>query len=149
MGSKRRQVIDVTAVAERLHSAAIHLLRRVRTEDVASGLSPARLSALSVIVFAGPITVSDLAQAEQIRPPTASRLAKELEGQGLLRRTPDANDGRVQWLRATKAGRRLLESGRARRVAKLAEALGQLPAAERRLLAQAAGVLDRVSRGEP
>ena len=78
-------------VADRLHSAAIHLLRRVRVRDAESGLTPSRLSALSVIVFAGPIRVGDLATAEQVRPPTISRLVKELETDGLVRRI--ANKG--------------------------------------------------------
>ncbi len=57
------------AVADRLHSAAIHLLRRLRRTDEATGLSPARLSALSVVVYAGPRTLGELAGIEQVRPP--------------------------------------------------------------------------------
>lgn len=136
-------------VADRLHSAAIHLLRRLRLEDEAAGLSAPRLSALSVIVFAGPITIGDLAAAEQVRPPTISRLVKELEREGLVTRDRDPEDGRVQRLQATARGRRTLEEGRRRRVAKLAADLARLPAAERRLLAQAADVLEKLSRPSP
>ncbi len=136
-------------IADRLHSAAIHLLRRLRPEDEASGLTAPRLSALSVIVFAGPITIGDLAAAEQVRPPTISRLVKELERDGLVTRDRDPEDGRVQRLRATARGRRTLEDGRRRRVAKLAADLARLPAAERRLLARAADSLEKLSRPAP
>src|ERR1041385_1466167 len=100
------------ATADRLHSAAIHLLRSLRVEDRASGLSAPRLSALSVIVFGGPIAMSALAAAEQVRPPTISRLVAELERLGLVERDPDPADRRGVKVRATAKGRRLLEEGR-------------------------------------
>jgi DNA-binding MarR family transcriptional regulator len=71
-------------IADHLHSAAIHLLRKLRKEDEGSGLNAPRLSALSVIVFAGPITLGDLAAAEQVRPPTMTRIVNALEQQGLV-----------------------------------------------------------------
>src|ERR1041385_1747965 len=97
------------ATADRLHSAAIHLLRSLRTEDRSSGLSGPRLSALSVIVFAGPIAMSALAAAEQVRPPTMTRLVAELERLGLVERARDSEDLRGIRVRATAKGRRLLE----------------------------------------
>src|ERR1043166_2909346 len=119
------------ATADRLHSAAIHLLRSLRVEDRASGLSAPRLSALSVIVFAGPIAMSALAAAEQVRPPTISRLVAELERLRPVGRDPDPADRRGVKVRATAKGRRLLEEGRRRRVVRLAAALEALPAGER------------------
>jgi DNA-binding MarR family transcriptional regulator len=131
--------------ADRLHSAAIHLLRRLRSEDSASGLSAPRLSALSVVVFAGPLTMSALAEAEQVRPPTISRLVKELEAEQLVEREQDPQDRRVLRVRATPKGRRLLEAGRKRRVARLAEELGRLAPADRKVLARAARLLERLA----
>ena len=55
--------IDPAATADSLHSAAIHLLRKLRRIDAGSGLNAPRLSALSVIVFAGPLTLGQLANA--------------------------------------------------------------------------------------
>ncbi len=132
-------------LADRLHSAAIHLLRRLRVEDSAAGLSAPRLSALSVIVFGGPIAMNELARAEQVSPPTISRLADGLQTDGLIERIADPGDRRVQLLRATRKGRRLLEEGRLRRVRTLARALEPLSAADRRLLERAARVLQRIS----
>src|SRR6266699_3103589 len=91
------------AVADRLHSAAIHLLRRLRVEDKALGLSGPRASALSVIVFRGPITMGALAEAEQVRRPTITRLVDGLERRGLVRRLNDPTDGRVQLVEASAA----------------------------------------------
>src|ERR1041385_3744142 len=134
------------ATADRLHSAAIHLLRSLRTEDSASGLSGPRLSALSVIVFAGPIAMSALAAAEQVRPPTMTRLVAELERLGLVERARDSEDLRGIRVRATAKGRRLLEEGRRRRVERLAQALEALPVGERKLLARAAQLIESMVR---
>jgi DNA-binding MarR family transcriptional regulator len=140
---------DPATVADRLHSAAIHLLRRLRREDDASGLSAPRLSALSVVVFGGPITLGALAAAEQVRPPTMTRVVQELERDGLVKREPQADDARVAVIRATPRGTRLLSEGRARRVKRLTSDLAALEAAELHLLARAAVLLERVSRGNP
>ena len=136
---------ELEILADRLHSAAIHLLRRLRREDAASGLTASRLSALSVVVFAGPIRIGELAAAEQVRAPTISRLVTELEGEGLVRRRADQDDGRVQLVEPTAAGRRLLERGRRRRVAALAAELERLDPADRTALARAAEVLEEVA----
>lgn len=129
-------------VADRLHSAAIHLLRRLRVEDTASGLTAPRLSALSVIVFGGPLTLGDLAAAEQVRPPTVSRLVRDLESGGLVRILPDPGDARVRLVEATPRGRRLLQEGRARRVSRLGAELDALPDEDRRALARAVEILE-------
>ena len=137
--------MDPTSLADHLHSAAIHLLRRLRREDDASGLPAPQLSALSVIVFGGPITLGDLARAEQVRPPTISRLIGMLEARKLVERVADATDGRVVRVRATARGAKLLHDGRQRRVAALVASLAALPARDRALLARALPVLERVT----
>ena len=133
-------------LADRLHSAAIHLLRRLRREDDASGLPAPQLSALSVIVFGGPITLGALADAEQVRPPTISRLVGALQAAGLVEREVSADDKRVVRVKATARGAKLLREGRERRVASLAKALAQLPASDRAQLTRAVPVLERVVR---
>ena len=133
-------------IADRLHSAAIHLLRRVRTQDDAMGLSGPAASALSVIVYGGPITLGGLAAAEHVKPPTITRLVRDLEDRGLVERTADPSDGRIQHVRATRSGKRMLEQGRARRVAVLTAALERLPAAERKAIETAVGILEGIVR---
>lgn len=132
------------ALADALHSAAIHLLRRVRRADAATRLSPARLSALSVVVFSGPLRVSDLARAEQVRTPTITPIVSALERDGLIRRQADAQDARASILRATPAGRALMTKARARRVAALADALRRLEASDRAVLRRAAALMEEL-----
>ena len=139
----RGNTIDL---ADRLHSAALHLLRRLRREDDASGLPAPQLSALSVIVFGGPLTLGELARAEQVRPPTISKLIVVLEAKGLVDRVVDAHDRRIVRVKATARGTKLLHDGRQRRVAALVASLSALPANDRALLARALPVLEKISR---
>src|SRR6202140_5691833 len=108
--------------ADRLHSAAIHLLRRLRVRDRESGVGPAQLSALSVLVFGGPRSLGELADAEQVRPPTMSRIVAGLQRSRLVRRHA-TRDGRRVRLEATPKGVSLMWEGRKRRVQSLAKAL--------------------------
>ena len=138
--------MDTRAVAEQLHGAAIHLLRRLRRHDSATGVSGPRLSALSVVVFGGPITLGDLAAAEQVRAPTMTRVVQALERQGHVRRTQDPKDRRVFRLAATPRGRRLLLEGRNRRVDALALRLDALNDAELSALGVGVTILETVAR---
>jgi DNA-binding MarR family transcriptional regulator len=135
---------DERAIADRLHSAAIHLLRRVRRVDEATGLSGAKLSALSVVVFAGPISLRDLAAAEQVRPPSMTRTVRELELDGLITRESDDSDRRVTRIRATAKGEQLLKEGRGARIKLLADLLRALDVDELRLLDEASIALERL-----
>jgi len=117
---------EALAVADHLHSAAIHLLRRVRKQDVATGEGPARLSALSVLVFGGPRTLGELAAAEQVKPPTMSRIVAGLARSRLITITADPHDARRMCIRATAKGARLLQKGRRLRIAYLAAQLDSL-----------------------
>lgn len=131
-------------LADQLHSAAIHLLRKLRREDAASGLNAPRLSALSVVVFAGPVTLGDLAAAEQVRPPTMTRIVDALAGQGLVAKKRNAEDGRSKLIQATAAGKKLLMEGRERRVRALAAQIAALGAEDRAALRDAAAILKTV-----
>lgn len=133
------------AVADALHSAAIHLLRGVRKEDARTGVGPSRLSALSVLVFAGPMRVTELALIEQVKPPTMTRVVAGLEAAGLVRRHGDPDDARAVRLEATARGSRLLQAGRRRRVKRLAAALQTLTLDELEVVARAAAIVERVS----
>ncbi len=143
---KKRPSGDPSGVADRLHSTAIHLLRRVRREDAATGEGPARLSALSVLVFGGPMTLGQLAAAEQVKPPTMSRIVTGLERSGLAERMTDSNDARRVRIRATRSGERLLHHGRRRRIAYLARHMNQLTRRELGILGEAVRLLEGVLR---
>lgn len=135
---------DVLAVADRLHSAAIHLLRRVRKQDIATGEGPARLSALSVLVFGGSKTLGELAAAEQVKPPTMSRIVAGLARSRLVEITADPEDARRMHIRATAKGTRLLQKGRQLRIAYLAAHLDALTRQELATLGNAVEILQRL-----
>jgi DNA-binding MarR family transcriptional regulator len=133
------------AAADALHSAAIHLLRGVRQEDELTGVGPARLSALSVLVFAGPMRLTELARVEQVKPPTMTKVIAGLEASGLVKRRADSKDARAVKLEATARGTKLLQEGRQRRVKRLAAALRSLTVDEVDVLGRAAAIIERVS----
>jgi DNA-binding MarR family transcriptional regulator len=133
-------------VADRLHSAAIHLLRRLRVEDEALGISAPRLSVLSVLVFAGPKRIGELARMEQVEPPTMTRLVDGLVRDGLAVRDADPDDARAVRVRATPTGARTLRRGRARRVETLSESLAALSPAELAALGEGVEVLELILR---
>ncbi|HYE28595.1 MAG TPA: MarR family transcriptional regulator [Allosphingosinicella sp.] len=134
------------AMAGGLHSAAIRLLRMVRREDRHTGISPPRLSALSVLVFGGPKSLAELAAAEEVTAPTMSRIVEGLVADGLATREADRGDRRKVRIAASDEGRRRLEAARERRVRTLAARLGRLGESERRALARGAEVLERALR---
>jgi DNA-binding MarR family transcriptional regulator len=135
---------EVMEVADRLHSAAIHLLRRVRKQDLATGEGPARLSALSVLVFGGAMTPGQLAAAEQVKPPTMTRIVAGLERSGLVSRIPDSSDARRVRIHATAKGTRLLQRGRKRRIEYLARQLDGLAGKRLATVSNAVEILARM-----
>jgi DNA-binding MarR family transcriptional regulator len=126
-----------------IHSAAIHLLRRVRVVDQEMAITPARASALSVLVFGGSQTLTELAQAEQVTTATMSRLVAAMEAEGLVRREPHEEDARSMRLHATAKAKRILERGRARREQELEQLFAQLSAADRATVDRAAAIIER------
>jgi DNA-binding MarR family transcriptional regulator len=133
---------ETLAAADRLHSAAIHLLRRVRKQDAASGVGPAQLSALSVLVFAGPKTLGELAAAEHVKPPTMSRIVAGLQRSRLIEIARDPNDARRMSIRATAKGAQIIQQGRQRRIQYLADHLGGLNRNELAQLQVASTILE-------
>jgi DNA-binding MarR family transcriptional regulator len=130
-------------LADRLHSVAIRLLRRVRGADAESRMSASRLSALSVLVYGGPKSVGELASAEQVTAPTMSRLVTGLERAGFVRRKRDAADGRRVRVEVTESGVRVLERARRRRVELLAGVMEALSSGEREAVLKAVEILEQ------
>ena len=138
--------LNRAALADRLHSLAIHLLRRVKRGDEVAGLSAPRLSALSVVIYRGPISVSELAKTEGVTAPTMTRLVQALVKAELVDRSADATDNRVVLLRATPAGRRTLDLARARRLAALEELLERLDTDDMASVERAVSTLEPLLR---
>lgn len=134
---------DRAAIADRLHSLAIHLLRRVARSDQEGGVTGPRLSVLSVLVLGGgPRTMGQLADAEHVRPPSMTRLIQAMDAEGLVARTPAPEDARVVRIRATRAGARVLAQARARRLSTLRTLLADLSAAQMRVVERAVQTLE-------
>jgi DNA-binding MarR family transcriptional regulator len=134
----------VLRTANRLHSAAIHLLRSVRTADRETGLSPERLSILSILAFAGPKTVSEIADLELVSPPAVSRILNGLEEDGLVTRERMEGDRRYVRVIASRKGKRIVDAARARRLERIAAGLGGLSEEELSTLQTAADILERL-----
>lgn len=133
-------------VADSLHSAAIHLLRAFKGKDKASGVNPAQLSALSVLYFMGPLTITRLARAEGVRPPTASRLVKDMERAGLVMREKAENDARSTHVSITPKGSALFERARVTRLMALTKALENLTVENLETLRKAGVLMENAAR---
>jgi len=137
---------DPMEVADRLHSAAIHLLRSAAKPDGLSGQGPARLSALSVLVFGGAKTLGQLADAERVKPPTMSRIVAGLKRAGLAKIQMDGEDARKIHISVTPKGERLLQEARQRRIQTLAETLAGVAADELAILCKASEIIEQSLR---
>ncbi len=133
-------------MADRLHSASIHLLRRLRVRDRESGIGPAQLSALSVLVFGGPKSLAELAEAEQVKPPTMSRIVAGLERAKLVKSEAAREDARRIRIAATAKGEKVMQEGRRRRVEMLAELIDELSPHDVQKLGEIAETMDGISR---
>jgi len=134
--------------ADRLHSAAIHLLRSLRREDARLGVGPAGLSVLSVLVFGGPKTIGELATIEQVKAPTMSRIVSTLERWGMVERLASTEDRRRSVVHPTSTGRIVMKRGRANRVVELTSRIERLQEPEVALLTRAAELIERVSKSD-
>ena len=135
-------------VGRSLHSNAIHLLRNVRSEDTAMGIGPAQASALSVVAFGGPLSLNELAAAEQVRPPTMSRIVEALVREGLVKREANKTDRRSITISPTEKGTKIMLEGRGRREKRLIRLLSELDAREIRCLGDASKILSRILGAE-
>jgi DNA-binding MarR family transcriptional regulator len=136
---------NLSRAASALNSGAIHLLRSLAVVDRQAGLTRARLSALSVLVFGGSRTLGDLAAAEGVAGPTMTRIVDGLIGEGLAERQPHPSDGRAVTIAATASGETVMRAAQRRRIEAIVQGLAGLPAEQRRVLVAAAGLLDQVA----
>jgi len=113
-------------IAALLHEQFARLTRRLRTLELPHGMTPERLSALSVIEKRGPISVTALADTEMVRPATMSRMITALVDEGLVKRTNDKNDGRGVLISVTPKGRRAYQRAQDQRLSRFAEVLESL-----------------------
>jgi DNA-binding MarR family transcriptional regulator len=139
--AERNESSELLDTARLLNSAAIHLLRNLRAVDKESGLTPARLSALSVLVFGGTMPLGRLARIEGVTSPTMTRIVDGLEALGLAERRTHPDSARLVMVAATGSGHRLMDAAAERRFAAIAHGLEALPDIDRRAVRAAAAAL--------
>jgi DNA-binding MarR family transcriptional regulator len=137
---------DTAELAARLRLGVTRLARKLR-QQAEPGITPSMLSALSSAERQGPLTMRELCAAEQVQPPTLTRIVAALVESGLIAREPDPQDGRVVWVRVTREGHVLLDRSRRRKEAYLARAIRSMEPRELETLEDAAALLERLTEG--
>ena len=133
-------------VAVRLRTAVTRLNRRLRQQALGT-VSPAQASMLAMADRLGTPTLGELARAEQIQPPTMTRLVGTMVEAGHLTRFEDPADRRISRVKVTSSGRKELERIRKLKTAYLVEQIDQLDGADRALAAEMVGLLERLAEG--
>ena len=142
-----RRSADAIRAATELRAVLGQLMRRLRWENTRP---QAQLAVLSRLDRGGPQTTSGLAAAEHMRPQSMAEVVAELQGEGLVDRTPDAADRRQLLVALTKEGREFIKAERRRREDWLSQAIAdELSPEEQALLVEAAGLLRRLAELQP
>jgi DNA-binding MarR family transcriptional regulator len=137
------RVTSQAELAARLRLVVMRLARRLR-QQAPEALSPSQLSVLSTLESHGPLTPTELAAAERVKPPTITRVAAILEEAGLVRRKSDPGDRRSSRVELTARGRELIERDRRRKTAYLAKQIAKLSEEEVRALNRAVELIERM-----
>jgi len=131
-----------TELATRLRLGVMRLARRLR-QQAPEGITPSQLSALATLESDGALTLTELAAAERVQPPTMTRIVAALEDAGLVARSVDKKDRRCTNLKLTAGGRRLIARARSKKTAYLAARIGALSDSDRTTLSAATEILER------
>ena len=129
-------------MAARLNKIVNNLSRRMRRSYHASRITPARLSALSVVVEDGPLTAGQLAQVEQVTAPVITRMLAALEEDDLITRRADSADRRIVRVECTDRGRLVVGESREWRIGAFAERLRSLDSRDRAAIGEALDALE-------
>jgi len=127
--------------AARLRRAVTRLNRRLRA-TAPDGVSPGQASMLASIAKLANPSLGELATAEHIQPPSVTRLVRDMQRQGLITCTLDAEDRRCTRVSLSAAGRRELDTIRKKKAEFLEQRLLVLSAADQRRAREAAAFLE-------
>lgn len=134
---------EAAAIAAELRIAMGRLIRRVKDED---RIPLGQAAVLGALDRNGPMTTSDLAADQRVRPQSMARAVGLLMEQDLVTRRPHPTDGRKSLVELSDAGRTALEAERGRRAGWLAQAIeAELTDEERALLARSTALLERLA----
>ena len=127
----------------RLRLAIMRLARRLR-QQAEPDMTPSMLSAMANIEYRQPVTLGHLAEAERVTPPTMSKIVGRLVDAGLVTRTVDVDDRRIQRVSLSRDGAKLIARNRSRKNAYLARKLRRLEPEEVAKLEEAVGVIEKL-----
>lgn len=136
---------EIEHLAGDLRQGVVRLARQLRRQGESHELSAGSLSALAALSRHGSMTVGELARHEGVTPPMITKIARQLEGEDLIVRRADADDGRVTHLELAAKGRRLVEGRRSAAETWLVEQLSGLSASEVAGLTVATALLARLA----
>ncbi|MCL4446107.1 MAG: MarR family transcriptional regulator [Actinobacteria bacterium] len=135
---------DTAELAARMRVAVTRLNRRLRQQSL-DGLSPAQASALGMVDRLGTPTLGELADAEQVQPPTMTRLVDSLEQAGMVVRTVDDSDKRVCRVKLSEEGGRAVDRVRSLKNAFLTRQIAGLDPADSSILDQLVALVERLA----
>lgn len=137
--------ISGAQAAAAIRIAFSRLRRRMRELGTDDDLSPSLVAVLTRLGKGEARSASALAELEGMRPQSMATILASLEQRGLIERGPDPDDGRRQIVELTSAGRGSAEGSLEARRHWLALRMEALSDADRRAVARAAEILDRVA----
>jgi DNA-binding MarR family transcriptional regulator len=134
-------------LASALRPAVLRLARRLRQmRDESLELNSNQLSAMSVLLNNGELSMGELAALELVQPPSMTRIVNGLEERGLVVRTARTSDRRQSVVALTAPGREVLLANRRRRNEWLAKRISELEPEEREVLRKCVGILEKVNQ---
>ncbi|MGW1559977.1 MarR family winged helix-turn-helix transcriptional regulator [Streptomyces sp. NPDC002144] len=140
-----REAWDSVRLASDLRLAVGRVTRRLRQAHAVGDVSLSGVSVLARLAADGPDSPTSLAEMERVRPQAMAGTLALLEQRGLVRRTPDARDGRRSIVAVTDEGRAMLAERRSESVDRLGAVLEGFSAEERATLAAALPLLGRLA----
>ncbi|MEU6368641.1 MarR family transcriptional regulator [Streptomyces sp. NPDC046931] len=145
-GSDRIAVAeDIAHLASGLRLAVGRTTRRLRQAHAVGDVSLSGVSVLARLAAEGPGSPGSLADLERVRPQAMASTLAVLEQRGLVRRAPDAADGRRAVVAITEEGRAMLAERASESIHRLSAVLEEFTPQERETLASALPLLDRLA----
>ena len=129
----------------RLRGVIGRLARQLNASSTAEGLTPSQASVLGLVVFRGPLSLSELADLEGLNPTMLSRVVGRLQELELIRRIPDPADLRSASVTSTEAGQEVDRRVKAQRASVVSECVDQLLAEEQEALSAALPALEALA----
>ncbi|MGQ0467470.1 MAG: MarR family winged helix-turn-helix transcriptional regulator [Sporichthyaceae bacterium] len=136
-------------LAHTVRIALMRLVRKMRRQGNEAALSLTQMSALATVDRHGALTPRELAEHEQVQPPSMTKVIAALEERGLVAVGVHPQDGRQKLVSVTAAARDMLEADRRARDEWLAQRMANLTAAEIATLRAALPVVEKLLRADP